>query len=430
MANVKDVTCVYWDTPVDIGDTCRVGVQFMYQGAATTKKIYAAIGNDHWWGFDEVLSAEKDLFVPASYPEGSWNSYLTYVNIPITSKIDSGRYDLYAKVRIATIGWELSPIYKDVIEVGEAPPEEIIDFSLSEPTAYPYRAPPGPVLITCPVASQSTQSVTAQVKCLVYEGSIFPGHGTKLWEDTKSVTFAPGETKDIQFMRTSIVGTIDRRDVEVEVRVGGQLIVEEEWDDVYYVTEEEEPPPEEGTFSGVITEVKPLRFEFGELVKLLVSFTAFARNWPAQILWETRVTATLDGLSGSDSQNHTGEDGSRDEQPLHLGAMPNRNLTGEVILEARVGWPYSWTKLYRIPISVTVGVEPPPPPPVECVIGARKCERGDLYECVSGPDYNYWELIEENSPECEGKEFPWLPVALIGGGVLVVGAALAKKPKK
>ena len=41
-------------------------------------------------------------------------------------------------------------------------------------------------------------------------------------------------------MRTSVVGTIDRRDVGVQVRVEGRLITEDEWDDVYYV---EEAPP-------------------------------------------------------------------------------------------------------------------------------------------------------------------------------------------
>ncbi|MBA7688719.1 hypothetical protein ES703_97208 [subsurface metagenome] len=34
---------------------------------------------------------------------------------------------------------------------------------------------------------------------------------------------------------TAVAGTIDRRDIEVEVYIAGTLVKESEWDDVYYV---------------------------------------------------------------------------------------------------------------------------------------------------------------------------------------------------
>jgi len=79
------------------------------------------------------------------------------------------------------------------------------------------------------------------------------------------------------------------------------------------------------------------------------------------------------------------------------------------------------------PGYVCVGGVCVPGTPEECTLGARKCERGDLYECVSGPEYNYWGLIEENSPECAEGKIPWAWIALGVGGVLLLTTG-KKKP--
>jgi len=127
--------------------------------------------------------------------------------------------------------------------LGEMPPEEI-SFSLAKPTVMPAtEVEPGTnITISCPVTSESTRDQNIRVKCIIYEGSILPGHGIKLAEFTSGVTpIAPGETKTFDFPRRTVEGTIDRRDIQVEVWVEGTLVKESEWDDIYYVGR----PPEE-----------------------------------------------------------------------------------------------------------------------------------------------------------------------------------------
>lgn len=115
-----------------------------------------------------------------------------------------------------------------------APPQ--ISFQISTPSAYPQSAPPGPVVITIPVTSSSSNTMTVGVNCVVYEGSVLPGHGTFLWQETKNVTINPGQTVNVQFTRNSVQGTIDRRDVQARVIVNGDIVADNEWDDVFYVT--------------------------------------------------------------------------------------------------------------------------------------------------------------------------------------------------
>lgn len=115
-------------------------------------------------------------------------------------------------------------------------PAEVLDFDLTRPTASPSQVTPGAtVTITCPVTSRCTkvQSVTAKV--LIYEGSIYAGHGALITTKTVNFSISPNQTYNASISHTAIAGTIDRRDVEVEVYVGGKLIKESEWDDVYYV---------------------------------------------------------------------------------------------------------------------------------------------------------------------------------------------------
>ena len=153
-------------------------------------------------------------------------------------------------------------------------PEEVIDFSLTKPTASPFEVTPGAtVTITCPVTSKCTKSQSVTAKVLIYEGSIYAGHGALL--DTKTVNFSisPNQTYNASISHTAIAGTIDRRDVEVEVYVGGKLIKESEWDDVYYVKQVVEEytltitidPPGGGT---VTKSPDKTKYTYGEFVTL------------------------------------------------------------------------------------------------------------------------------------------------------------------
>ncbi len=130
--------------------------------------------------------------------------------------------------------------WDDVYYVGK-PPEEEIDFGLTRPSVTPAEITPGtPITITCPVTSACTKEQTVTAKVIIYEGSILPGHGTKLKEYTSpAFTIAPGASYNVVVSHTAVAGSIDRRDVEVEINIAGKIVKQSEWDDVYYVLTEE-----------------------------------------------------------------------------------------------------------------------------------------------------------------------------------------------
>lgn len=116
--------------------------------------------------------------------------------------------------------------------------EEIVDFELARPIVAPAEVTPGTaIIITCPVTSRCNRAQTVTAKVIIYEGSILPGHGAIIATKTSpSFSISPGETYNVIVHHTAVAGTIDRRDIQVEVYVAGRLVKESEWDDVYYVT--------------------------------------------------------------------------------------------------------------------------------------------------------------------------------------------------
>lgn len=131
--------------------------------------------------------------------------------------------------------------WDDLYYVGK-PPEEAIDFELSKPSVTPAEVTPGTeITITCPITSGCDVEQTITAKCIIYEGSILPTHGTKITTKTSpEFTLKPGETKNMVVSHTAVAGTIDRRDIEVEVYIAGKLVKQDEWDDIYYVKKLEE----------------------------------------------------------------------------------------------------------------------------------------------------------------------------------------------
>jgi len=124
-------------------------------------------------------------------------------------------------------------------------PSEAYNFILSRPQPSNLNPVPGETItLTCPVQSTCVSDVTAQVKVIIYEGSFFYKHGTKLREYTSSpFLINPYQVQNIIVTHQCVAGTIDRRDVEVEIYVANQLIKEDEWDDVYRVGAAGPPPP-------------------------------------------------------------------------------------------------------------------------------------------------------------------------------------------
>lgn len=80
-----------------IGDTLRVVTTFGYRGPAQRLTLYAAVGSLGLFGFDEIISVNRPLDMPAS-PE-SFTTYEQSIDIPITQAISPGSgYDLMAKI--------------------------------------------------------------------------------------------------------------------------------------------------------------------------------------------------------------------------------------------------------------------------------------------------------------------------------------------
>lgn len=79
-------------------------------------------------------------------------------------------------------------------------------------------------------------SLPVVVKFRIHEGSFFAGHGTLIRTVSKGVTLPAGGSSAVTSPSYySIVGTIDRRDVGIDVEYAGEIIASREWDDVYYV---------------------------------------------------------------------------------------------------------------------------------------------------------------------------------------------------
>ena len=98
---------------VKAGDKLRITCRYSHIGQSDSQPLYAAIGNEGWAGFDEVLHGSKTISVPE---DASWNYHEEYVDISITAAISAGYYDLYARIG-GTIPEMISPTLHDVVEV-------------------------------------------------------------------------------------------------------------------------------------------------------------------------------------------------------------------------------------------------------------------------------------------------------------------------
>jgi len=72
-----------------------VTVKFQHRGPGHSREIYAALGNLHWWGFDEVLGKARSYYISASQ---DWKTHTVTIPIQITSAISPGTYTLYSKI--------------------------------------------------------------------------------------------------------------------------------------------------------------------------------------------------------------------------------------------------------------------------------------------------------------------------------------------
>ena len=111
------------------GDKLRITCRYSHIGQADSQPLYAAIGNEGWAGFDEVLHGSKTISVPE---DATWDYHEEYVDITITTAISAGFYDLYAKIG-GTFPKVISPSLLDVVEVmAEIPESEFGEISITD----------------------------------------------------------------------------------------------------------------------------------------------------------------------------------------------------------------------------------------------------------------------------------------------------------
>ena len=110
------------------GDKLRITCRYSHIGQSDSQPLYAAIGNEGWAGFDEVLHGSKTISVPEDL---SWQYREAYVDISITSALSSGLYDLYAKIG-GLIPKVISPTLLDVVEMIAVGDSEFGEITITE----------------------------------------------------------------------------------------------------------------------------------------------------------------------------------------------------------------------------------------------------------------------------------------------------------
>lgn len=125
-----------------------------------------------------------------------------------------------------------------VVGMSEAPDKEQIAFTLGQPTVdSKIVMPGGKMVITCPVINASTLAQKVKVKAIVYEGGISGLAGDQLAEYLSSeATVNAGQSRNFTFEHIATMPSDQsRRDVGVEVWIGGNKAANKQFDDVFEV---------------------------------------------------------------------------------------------------------------------------------------------------------------------------------------------------
>ena len=110
----SNISVAYPTAPVSIGGSVRLQVNFMHQGQGESEWLYAAIGNTGVFGFDEILSNRRAISVP---DEEQPTFHTEFIDIPVTTAIRRGSYDVYAKIGLGVPPRAISPTTENVIRV-------------------------------------------------------------------------------------------------------------------------------------------------------------------------------------------------------------------------------------------------------------------------------------------------------------------------
>ncbi len=103
-----------YDSPVQLGGTCRITVQLEYRGPAVSKPLHVAIGNNGFFGFDEIISKDVTINLPTSDSLMPQTFMVTVQVVGLT--VEDSPYDLYAKIG-GTIPEAEAPVLNNVLGI-------------------------------------------------------------------------------------------------------------------------------------------------------------------------------------------------------------------------------------------------------------------------------------------------------------------------
>jgi hypothetical protein len=382
-AEFRNLSIVDYTPSAAEGGHFRIDFRFEYRGPNFTKTLYCAIGNNGALGMNEVTHSSKTINISQAL---DWEFKTASIDVPVNNLDPNGSpYDVYGKL-IGAGNDIISPVLENVLTVegGGYPEPEFQQLRVTDATSpvqiggmcwikvrFQYR---GPVI-------QKTLYVAIGNSGAFGFGEIISAYGEMTLEPSADWADVDSE------MAISITDAIDPEgspyDVYAKITGPGNDLISPAVTDIVTV----QPGNGEGGITGAITSIQPLTFDVASPIELTVSYNAYCDDPVQQVTgWETRITVNLDGLSDSITHIHTGQDGSQQDLVLQPGDMPDKTLSGNIILEG--GGGVNWIQLHKRAITVS--------PP------------------GSGP----------------GEEgFDWGPVAIVGG-LLLVAYAAGSTPKK
>ena len=365
------------------------------------------------------------------------------------------------------------------------------DFIIGQPIPSKTQAVLGEnISLIVPITSKLFSTTTAFIKIIIYEGSIWSGHGTMIEDYSGWLTFTPNQTHNVFTWHLTIEGTIDRRDVGVEIHVNNILNTSAEFDDVFYVKEEPTPDLKVlrqeilGEVDGGYIDFNPPPIDYeGHYVKgTVVGLTAVVNPGFRFVQWRGEVdnplsTILYNTVTMSENRLVKAEFALAEVDkywPLEVDIEPEgggyvttspppsditnyftngtigtflEGIRVQVTAHANAGYEFlKWSD--EIQCSGFPCVSYNSTEWVSGVMDEHKAVKAHFREvgitpecmidadCPSGYVCQNGVCVPEEPPPNgeepekppEGEGFPWLPVVLIGGGAVV--AIVATKPKK
>jgi len=404
-AEVSNVRIIDYDSPVQIGDSALVAVEFNYEGPATTMEVYAAIGTKRLAFFDEIIHGSKSYSLPAA---STPIIFLALIYIKITSALDpaDSPYDLYAKVD--GLFPETSPTYENVIYMEGAPVKtEILEIDITPVGAGYVTTNPAPI------SSSTGRNFFEDDDTGEFE------YGTNV-----RVTANPMSGYEFDHWSDEIVGGTSIKNPEYVKPMTEHRAVKAHFQEiapeykVNIVAKELEVMGETKYPIPVIQLILP---DSRAKVWVTVRNTGYVGCHP-RVQWEVKdpdgIMVTIYDHTAfemiSPGEEHKFYEAIetfilRKEGDYTIQIWLQSSESGEEILDYWEG------KLCKVGEII-------PPPVYTCpYCGATFATKAELDAHIKS------EHPEIPPPEAE---FPWVPVALIGGGAIVAVAALTKGKKK